>query len=67
MSNTTIARQDTIEAVFGADYFMAEERGTRYLSERDFPIEDTTEVEVSDEDWAAFAEMTWADPMERDF
>lgn len=67
MTNTIAAQQDTIEAVFGADYFMAEERGIRYLSERDFPIAEAVEAEVSDADWDFFAEAFYGDPMERDF
>lgn len=67
MTNTIAAQQDTIEAVFGADYFYAEERGTRYLSERDFPIEDGATAEMTDADWEFLIEMTFIDPMERDF
>lgn len=65
-TNTVAAAQDTIEALFGTGWFESENFGDRFLSERDFSIEDETDA-PTDADWDFFAEVSFVDPAERDF
>jgi hypothetical protein len=62
----TAARQDDVEANIGTNWFEREQAGIRFLSERDFPITEDVDGPTA-EDWDFFAEVTFVDPMERDF
>ena len=48
-------------------WWEASQRGDRFLSERDFPIADADDSEMTLTDWEFVAEMTWSDPADRDY
>jgi len=62
-----LTAQDEVETVIGTDWFERENFGTRFLSERDFPLDVVDADAPTAEDWDFFYETTFVDPAEREW
>lgn len=63
-SDMVAAHVDHFDAIL-PNWFEREAYGVRFMGERDFPIADVEESDMSLTDWEFVAEMMWTDHRER--